>query len=170
MPSSQRRRAFPRDTGTTFRIFIFTTYSIMLPESLSGGVVRIEIPMDKSCVSPTTCPNIVERRCPVSPFYQRVGARSHSVGDRRQPTALAVPKVFEIRQNAFLTSVKTNRPPCPLPCSSTYETDSSSFRRIKIFRTVRIIQRHSVHSSLFILYTRLFCILLTVIFFLVTIR
>lgn len=48
-----------------FHIYDIFHYAL---ESLSGGVVRIEIPMDKSCVSSTTCPNIVERRCPPFAF------------------------------------------------------------------------------------------------------
>ena len=33
-------------------------------ERVQNGDDRIEIPLDKSCVSPSMCPNIVERRCP----------------------------------------------------------------------------------------------------------
>lgn len=65
----------------------------------SSGGTRIEIPMDKSCVSSTTCPNIVESRCLVRLFTT---ALLHSAARLRYA------KSFWDTPKRVLTSVKTN--------------------------------------------------------------
>lgn len=71
--------------------------------SLSGGTC-IEIPMDKSCVSSTTCPNIVESRCLVRLF---------TIASLHSATRLRCGKSFWNTPKRVLTFVETNRPLSP---------------------------------------------------------
>lgn len=68
--------------------------------SLSRGT-RIEIPMDKSSVSSTTCPNIVESRCLVRLF---------TIASLHSAARLRCAKSFWNTPKRVLTSVETNRP------------------------------------------------------------
>jgi len=72
-------------------------------QSLSGGT-HIEIPMDKSCVSSTTCPNIVESRCLVCLF---------TIASLYSATRLRCAKSFWNTPKHVLTSVETNQPLFP---------------------------------------------------------